>query len=149
MVMFIIANAAVLAWVMITFRIPQSIVAPIESLTTSPVAVTLLVCLVLVALAIFLEPPAILIAVVPIVLPVVAAVGVDPLRFGVIVMLTTTIGMLLPPVGISLLVAVGILDTPLERAAKAAVPYVALAAVTLVLVVLFPDTTRLLVKLVH
>lgn len=148
MVMFIIANAAVMAWMMISLRIPQSAVTTIKSLTTDRLVLVALICLLLIALAVFLEPPAILIAVVPIVLPVVTVAGVDAVHFGVLVMLTTTIGMLLPPVGISLLVAVGIAETPLGTAAKAVIPYVLTALVVLALVVLFPNTVDLLSNLV-
>lgn len=143
MVMFIIANAGLMAWMMISFQIPQSVVASIEALTTNGTVVTLLVCLVLIALAVFLEPPAILIAVVPIVLPLVVALGVNPVHFGVIVMLTTTIGMIIPPIGITLLVAAGVLDVPLERASKAALLHVALVVATLLLVVLIPGITSI------
>lgn len=144
MVMFIIANAGVMAWMMISFQIPQSVVEGIESLTTNRTVVTLLLCLVLIALAIFLEPPAILIAVVPIVLPLVTALGGDPIHFGVIVMLTTTIGMIIPPIGITLLVAAGILQTPLEVAARAALQHMAVVAAVLVLVVLVPSVITIL-----
>ncbi len=147
MVMFIIANAAVMAWLMISFQIPQTVVASIESLTTNRTVVTLLICLVLIILAIFLEPPAILIAVVPIVLPLVTALGGDPVHFGVVVMLTTTIGMIIPPIGITLLVAAGILNVRLEVAARAALQHVALVAATLLLVVLAPGVTAILTGL--
>lgn len=141
MVMFIIANATILAWVLVGFEVPQTIAATIAALSHNPVATLVLVSLFLVALSIFLEPPAILVAVVPIVLPLVQKVGVDAYHFGVVVMLAGAIGMLLPPIGITLLVSIGILGTAIERAAKAAIPYVLIASCDLLLVILVPPLT--------
>jgi tripartite ATP-independent transporter DctM subunit len=149
MVMFIIANASILAWVMIGDQIPQSVAAYVASLTSQPSIILVLVSAVLIVLSVFLEPPAILIAVVPILLPIVTHVGTSPFHFGVIVMLTSAIGMLLPPIGITLLVSVAIIGTPMERAARAAVPYVIAGAVDALLVIFVPGLTRWLPDLVH
>jgi tripartite ATP-independent transporter DctM subunit len=141
MVMFIIANASVLAWVMIGQQIPQQVAGFVGGLTSQPVPILLMLCALLIGLSIFLEPPAILIAVVPILLPIVTGAGVPALQFGVIVMVTTAIGMLLPPIGITLLVSVAIIESSIERAARAAIPYVLAATIDLVLVIVFPQLT--------
>ncbi len=85
MVMFIIANASVLAWVMISQQIPQEAAAYVGSLAAQPIPCLLMTAALLIALSIFLEPPAILIAVVPIMLPIVNNAGIPPLQFGVVV----------------------------------------------------------------
>lgn len=149
MVLFIIANASILAWVLIGQQIPQQAATFIGGLTQSPTLVLALVSVFLIALSIFLEPPAILIAVVPILLPIVANVGVTGLRFGVVVMMTGAIGMLLPPIGITLIVSVSIIQSSIERAARAAIPYVAMAAFDLTLVILFPALSSWLPDLFH
>lgn len=139
MVMFIIANASIVAWVTIGSQIPQRVAASVALATHNPILVLILICILLSVLAIFLEPPAILIAVIPICMPIVQNAGVAPLHFGVIVMLTTAIGMLLPPIGITLIVSAGILKVPIERAARSVIPYVAAVAIDLVAVILFPQ----------
>ncbi|MGH7121178.1 MAG: TRAP transporter large permease subunit [Acetobacteraceae bacterium] len=149
MVMFIIANASILAWVMIGDQIPQTVAAYVASLTSQPIVILVLVSIVLIVLSVFLEPPAILIAVVPILLPIVAHVGTSPFHFGVIVMLCGAIGMLLPPIGITLLVSVAIINTPMERAARAAVPYVFAGVADTLLVILVPGLSTWLPHLVH
>ena len=139
MVLFIIANASIIAWVMIGDQIPQVVAARVAASSSNPIVVLILICLLLIALAIFLEPPAILIAVVPICLPIVQNVGVSPLHFGVVVMLTTAIGMLLPPIGITLLVSASIAGVPIDRAARYVVPYVLAVGADLLLVILVPS----------
>ncbi len=139
MVMFIIANASIVAWIMIGNQVPQRAAAFVAGSTHNQISVLILICLLLIVLAIFLEPPAILIAVIPICLPIVQNVGVSPLHFGVIVMLTTAIGMMLPPIGITLLVSASILGTQIERAARNVIPYVLAVAVDLLIVIIFPQ----------
>ena len=146
MVLFIIANASILAWVLVGQQVPQEAALFVSSLTHHPVMIMLLVSVLLIALSIFLEPPAILITVVPVLLPVVTEAGVSDLQFGVIVMLTGAIGMLLPPIGITLLVSVSIIQSSIERAARAAIPYVLVACADLGLVILFPTLTSWLPK---
>lgn len=149
MVMFIIASASVLAWVMISQQIPQEAAAYVGSLAAQPIPCLLMTAALLIALSIFLEPPAILIAVVPIMLPIVNNAGVPPLQFGVVVMICGAIGMLLPPIGITLLVSVAIIRSSIERAARAAIPYVAAACLDLTLVIVFPGLTSWLPHLIH
>ena len=139
MVLFIIANASIIAWVMIGQQIPQTAAQFVASTSQSPLVILLLISALLIVLGIFLEPPAILIAVVPIALPIVQNLHVSPVHFGVIVMLTTAIGMLLPPIGITLLVSASILKVPIERAARSVVPYVLATAADLVIVILLPQ----------
>ena len=78
-----------------------------------------------------------------------ANVGVTGLRFGVVVMMTGAIGMLLPPIGITLIVSVSIIQSSIERAARAAIPYVAMAAFDLTLVILLPALSSWLPDLFH
>lgn len=149
MVLFIIANASVLAWVVITQQIPQEAAAYVGHMTRQPVLILLVVSALLIALSIFLEPPAILIAVVPIMLPIIGRAGISAQQFGVVVMMTGAIGMVLPPIGITLLVSVAIINSSIERAARAAIPYVAAACLDLVLVIVVPALTAWLPHLFH
>lgn len=149
MVLFIIANASVLAWVLTTQQVPQEVTGYLAGLTREPTLVLIPIALALIGLSILLEPPAILIAVVPIMLPIVTSAGISPLQFGVVVMICGAIGMLLPPIGLTLLVSVAIIQSSLERAAVAALPYVAAACCDLLLVISFPALTTWLPRIAH
>lgn len=119
------------------------------NMTHQPVLVLLMISALLIALSIFLEPPAILIAVVPILLPIIGRAGVPAQQFGVVVMMTGAIGMVLPPIGITLLVSVAIIHSSIERAARAAIPYVAAACFDLVLVIVVPALTSWFPHIFH
>ena len=149
MVLFIIANASVLAWVLTSQQVPQTVATYVGSLTHQAIPTLALISVALIGLSIVLEPPAILIAVIPIMLPLVTSVGVPPLQFGVVVMICGAIGMVLPPIGLTLLVSVAVIHSSLERAAAAALPYVIAACCDLVLVIGLPTLTSWLPHLAH
>ena len=149
MVLFIIANASVLAWVLTSQQVPQTVTTYVGSLTHQAVPTLALISVALIGLSIVLEPPAILIAVIPIMLPLVTSVGVPALQFGVVVMICGAIGMVLPPIGLTLLVSVAVIHSSLERAAAAALPYVVAACCDLVLVIGLPALTSWLPHLAH
>lgn len=142
MVTFIIANATAFAFILLTLQLPQEITAGIALVSKNPLIILLLVSLFLVVLSIVLEPPAIIIGVVPLLLPMMTALGVSLVHFGVILMLASAAGMMLPPLGITLIVSAAISGVSIERAAMAALPYVAIAFLDLVLVVLLPGFFR-------
>lgn len=143
MVMFIIANATIMAWMMIGLELPQNIASSLGQLTSDRIGLMLLLSGMLIVLAIFLEPPAILVAVVPIILPLTMEASIDPINLGVMLMLTTAVGMILPPIGICLLVSVSVLGIPVERAVRPAIPYMIGAIAVLVLVIVAPGILTL------
>lgn len=131
-IMFIIANAMLFAFVLTYERIPQSIVEAFLSLSDSAVIILLIINLILLFVGTFMETSAILIIIVPMFLPVISQLGVDPVLFGIIVTINTAIGMTTPPFGITLYAASGIGKLRVEKVAYwSLLPILAMIAVML------------------
>jgi TRAP-type C4-dicarboxylate transport system permease large subunit len=98
----------------------------------------LIVNLVLLFLGMFLETVAIMIIAYPILAPVMASIGVDPIQFGVILVVNMMIGLVTPPVGLCLFVVAGIARVPIAEVVKELAPYLAALLVVLALVTYVP-----------
>jgi len=123
-VMLIIAVASLLGWVFSYARIPQMLVSPILSLTTNPAAFLWLVSLVLIIAGTFLHGTAMLVVIIPLFLPVVAQLGLDPLQFAMVVIMCWGIGQQTPPVGSALYITCTLADVDMWDLTKANVPFI-------------------------
>lgn len=101
-VLFIIASAGFLTWFLVHKRIPDAMIQAVMSVSTVPWEITALVVLVLIALGLFLEGVAVIIITVPIFMPIITQIGMDPVQFGMLMVMCSMIGLLTPPVGILL-----------------------------------------------
>jgi tripartite ATP-independent transporter DctM subunit len=129
-VMFIIAVAEPFGWVLIQQQIPNAALAALFSITEQPWLILLIINVVLLVLGTALEGIAILIIAFPILLPIIVKIGVDPVHFGVVIVLNLMIGLVTPPVGLCLYVVSSIARVPLAEISKELWPYlVALIAV--------------------
>ncbi len=106
--------------------------------------VLLILNLFFIALGILLEPPAIIVAFLPAVMPLLHSVGVDPVLWGVIFVINAGIGMIHPPVGLTLYVSAAIGKVRIERAAIAALPFLGIMLVDLALVSFWPTIAMFL-----
>jgi len=132
-VMLIIAMAAPFGWVLIQQQVPNALLTSLMSLSQDPWVILLIVNVVLLILGMFLEAIAVLIIAYPILAPVMAAIGVDPVHFGVIMVLNLMIGLVTPPVGLCLYVVSGIAKVPIADVVREIAPYlVALLGVLLI-----------------
>ncbi|MCY7319583.1 MAG: TRAP transporter large permease [Ramlibacter sp.] len=122
-VMLIIAMAAPFGWVLIQQQVPNALLTSLMSLSKDPWVILLIVNVVLLILGMFLEAIAILIIAYPILAPVMAAIGVDPVHFGVIMVLNLMIGLVTPPVGLCLYVVSGIAKVPIADVVRELAPY--------------------------
>ncbi len=136
-VMLLIATSLAMSWIMAYANIPQSVTAALLGLTSSPIAILLMINLVLLVVGTFMDmTPAVLIFT-PIFLPVATGLGIDPIHFGIIMVLNLCIGLCTPPVGAVLFVGVGVAGTSITRVLRPLVPLfvamvIALLAVTFV-----------------
>ncbi|WP_223881889.1 TRAP transporter large permease [Niallia endozanthoxylica] len=145
-IMFIIANANLFAYVLAYEKIPESLVSNLLTLSENPVIVLLIINLILLVAGAFLDTIAIIVIVVPLFLPVITQLGIDPVLFGVIIVVNTAIGMVTPPFGGTLLISSNIAKVPLMRVAKrAALPIVGLI-VALIIITYIPGLTLFLVE---
>jgi tripartite ATP-independent transporter DctM subunit len=102
MTLFIIAVANFFAYFLIHQRIPNQIIAGMTSITADPVGLMLMIILVLLILGCFMEGVAVILIVTPIFMPIILGIGMDPVQFGVVLILASMIGLLTPPVGMCL-----------------------------------------------
>lgn len=135
----IVAIAAPLGWILTRERVPAMVAEALLAVSDNPHVILLLIMLLLLVVGTFMEMLAALIILVPILLPVVVALGVDPVHFGVIVSINLTIGMITPPVGICLFIGSTIARLPMERVALATLPFLVVTIGILLLLTYVPQ----------
>ena len=124
MLMFIIANAYLFAFVLTTEQIPQAASEWLNSLGASTWWGFLLVLnVLLLAAGNFMDPSSVVLILTPIVFPIAIEMGIDPIHLGVIMVLNMEIGLVSPPVGLNLFVTAGVADMTMEQVVRAALPW--------------------------
>lgn len=146
-VMTLLATAKAFAYMMTELRIPAAISAGLLSVTGNRTILLLIVNALLLLLGCFMDMAPLITIMTPILLPVVTAVGVDPVHFGVIMIFNLAVGLCTPPVGSALFVGCAIGRTPIERTAKNMLPLYAVMVIVLLLVTYIPDISLLLPRL--
>jgi C4-dicarboxylate transporter, DctM subunit len=137
-VMFIIAAAGIFGFLLVRQQVPTTLVSGLMSLTTTPWVVLLIINVILLILGCFMEAIAIMLLTIPVFIPLIARVGVDPVHFGVVLTLNLMIGLLTPPVGMCLYAVSAISKVPLWPLAKELRPYIVALTVCLGLVTYVP-----------
>ncbi|MFZ2297590.1 MAG: C4-dicarboxylate ABC transporter permease [Burkholderiales bacterium RIFCSPLOWO2_12_FULL_64_99] len=135
----LIAAASVLSWALAFQGVPDLVVEWMKSLTDSPFVFLLLVIVMMLILGMFLESISVLIVVVPLLMPVVTALGIDPIHFGVICTVATVIGLVTPPVGPGLYIAMVQADIRMGALFRATIPFLIAVLGVLVLVAAVPQ----------
>jgi len=138
MLMFIIANAMLFAHVLTTERIPHAITEVIIAAGFEPWSFLIVVNILLLLAGNFMEPSAILLIMAPILFPIAMELGIDPIHLGIIMVVNMEIGMITPPVGLNLFVTAGITGMSLMRVVKAALPWLMILLVFLIIVTYVP-----------
>lgn len=146
-VLLVVAMASIVAFVFSIGRIPDHIVGWLLSMTDNPTLLLLGITVSLLILGAFLEPIGALILVVPILMPLGNELGLDPIHFGVIIVLNFVIGLSTPPVGLCLFIVCAISKEPLGRVSVAALPQLAVCIFVLLLVTFIPDLVTSLPEL--
>jgi tripartite ATP-independent transporter DctM subunit len=136
--MVIIAMSAPFGWVLIQQQVPNAILKALLGISSEPWVILLIVNVALLVLGMFLETIAIMIIAYPILAPVMATIGIDPVHFGVIIVLNMMIGLVTPPVGLCLYVVSGIARVPIAEIARELAPYLAALIGVLLLVTFVP-----------
>lgn len=138
MLMFIIANAMLFAHVLTTEQIPQLISNWVLGLGLEPWMFLVVVNLVLLVAGTTMEPSAIILIMAPIFFPIAVELGIDPIHFGIIMIVNMEIGLVTPPIGLNLFVASAVTGLPVVKVIKAAFPWLLLLLGFLVLVTYVP-----------
>ncbi len=137
-IMIIVTAAGIYATLLTTSGIPQQIVASINGLHLPAWALLLCLNVILLAMGSFLEPPAAILILTPLLLPIVQAVGVHPIHFGIIMAVNLSIGMYTPPFGLNLFASQAVFETPLGTVYRGVLPFVLLNFVTLLVITYVP-----------
>lgn len=137
-IMAIIAMAQIYSWALVTGGIPQAISGAILDVTTNPFLILLMVNIILLLIGAVMEGNAAIIIFTPILLPIVTAAGVDPVHFGLIVVINLAIGLVTPPVGICQLITTKIAGITMEQSFRDLVPWLATALGLLMVVTYVP-----------
>jgi tripartite ATP-independent transporter DctM subunit len=139
MVMLLIGASMSMSWALSYENIPQEISSGLLALSDNPIIILLIINLLLLFVGIFMDmTPAVLIFT-PIFLPVITKLGLDPVHFGIIMVLNLCIGLCTPPVGSVLFVGVGIAKTSIEKVIKPLLPLFIAMIFALFLVTYFPE----------
>ena len=136
--LFVIANALILKHVLTDEQIPQQIANAMLSAGFGPVMFLIVVNIILLIGGQFMEPSGLLVIVAPLVFPIAIELGIDPIHLGIIMVVNMEIGMITPPVGLNLFVTSGVAGMPMMSGVRAALPFLAVLFVFLILVTYVP-----------
>lgn len=136
--MFIIANALILKHVLTDEQIPQQIASAMLSAGFGPIVFLIIVNFILLIGGQFMEPSGLLIIVAPLVFPIAMELGIDPIHLGIIMVVNMEIGMITPPVGLNLFVTSGVAGMPMMSVVRAALPFLGVMFIFLIMVTYIP-----------
>ncbi|MEQ9608067.1 MAG: TRAP transporter large permease [Kiloniellaceae bacterium] len=148
-VMFIVAAASIFAWILTSNRVTEQFAALILTITENPVLILLMINVILLVVGCFMETIAAITILVPVLLPIVVKLGIDPVHFGVIMVLNLMIGLLTPPVGMVIYVLSRVSGVPFERCVTATAPFLIPLVVVLLLVTFIPQLSMFLPTLIY
>jgi C4-dicarboxylate transporter, DctM subunit len=145
-IMVIVAAAGLYSWFLTTGGLPQLIVGTLQSWNLGATHTLFLFNLLLLVVGSFLEPPAAILILTPLFLPVVTALGVDPIHFGIIVTVNLSIGLFTPPFGLNIFAAHSLFKAPLGTLYRGVLPFVAANFLALMLITYVPSLSLILLK---
>jgi len=137
-ILFIVGGAAVFGWVLTYFDVPASFASLIAGVTSNPTLIVLLLVVLYLVLGCFMEAGAVIVMTVPVIMPLLRRVGIDPVFFGVLMTMTLAIGTLTPPVGTVMYVMCNIGRISVEHFTRIILPYLAVLVLVVLLVAVFP-----------
>ncbi|WP_019415680.1 TRAP transporter large permease [Paenisporosarcina sp. TG20] len=144
MIFLIIAAALVLGMFLTTEQIPQAFASWVSDSGFNKWTFLLIVSILFFVLGMFLEPTAIILITLPILLPIISVLEIDVIHFAIIMVVNMELGMITPPVGLNLFVVSGISGEKVENVIKGVVPFFAIFIIVLVLIILFPQISLFL-----
>jgi C4-dicarboxylate transporter DctM subunit len=143
-ILLIVTSAGIYSWLLTTSGIPQHIVEGINAMHMAKWELLLILNIGLLLAGSFLEPPAAILILTPLLLPIVRGVGVDPIHFGIIVAVNLSLGMYTPPFGLNLFTSQAIFDAPLSRIYVGVLPFLLLNFLALMLITYVPAISLIL-----
>lgn len=146
-VFLIIGAAGILSWVLAINQVPQAIAAFLLETTNSPKLILLMILVLMLIVGMFMDIAAALIILGPILHPIAVGIGMDPIHFGMVMVLSLNIALMTPPVGACLFVACSISKISLAQLSKAIWPYIIMEVIALFLIAYVPEISLFLPRL--
>ena len=143
MVLLVIGCASAFGWLMAFLQVPQATIAAMRAVSDNPIVILLLINVILLVLGTFMDMAPMIIICTPIFLPVVKAFGIDPVHFGIMLILNAGIGLNTPPVGSVLFVGCAVGKISIGEAMKTIWPFLGASVCVLLLVTYIPGAVAL------
>ena len=148
-IMVIVAAAGVFSWLLTVSGIPQGIVAFIQGIDASPWVVLIVINIFLLAVGCLIDPASALLILTPLLVPIVKAIGVDLVHFGIIMTVNLSIGMFTPPFGLNIFVSQSLFGVPVSRIYRGLIPFIAIQIVALAIISYVPSLSLYLPNLLQ
>jgi tripartite ATP-independent transporter DctM subunit len=136
--MFMVAAAAVSAWLIAVADLPSQLISILEPFMQSPTTLLCILMLVLLMVGMVMDLTPTILILAPVMVPVVKAAGIDPVYFGVLFVMVGVIGLVTPPVGTVLNVVAGVGKMKMDQVARGVMPFLIADVIVLFLLVMFP-----------
>ena len=149
MIMFVVGAANLFGWILTNAQVPHMLAQSFATLTDSPLVFLMLVNVLLLFIGTLINASAAVVILTPILLPVALGLGIDPMFFGVLMVVNLAIGCITPPVGLDLFVVSSITGVSIDKVTAKVMPYLIMLLVDLVLLTYFPSIITFLPKLMH
>ncbi|GAB4393974.1 MAG: TRAP transporter large permease [Kiloniellaceae bacterium] len=149
MVMILVGSATAFAYLLALYRVPEQLTALLTAISDDPIIILLILNVMLLVLGMIMDMAALILICTPIFLPVVASFGMDPVQFGVILMMNLGLGLCTPPVGACLFVGCAIGNVPIDKAVKTIWPFYLAILLALMIVTFVPSASLLLPSLIQ
>ena len=147
-VLFIISAAGFFGWLLIHQRIPDAVIVGLTSFSASPEVLLLIIIGILLILGCFMEGIAVLVITIPIFMPLITRYNIDPVQFGVVMILCSMIGLVTPPVGMSLYAVASISEVDIWTLSKELLPYIVGILIVTLIIAFFPGLALFLPNLI-
>ncbi len=147
MVLFLIAASSAFGWLLALLKVPSMVTDALLTISPNDVITLLLILAILLVLGMIMDMAPLILITTPILLPVASSIGMDPIHFGVVLILCLAIGLVTPPVGTVLFVGSAIGKVSIEKVSKAMLPFYAAMILLLVIVAFFPNLVLFLPNL--
>ena len=146
-VLILISTSSAFGYCLTILKVPNMVASAVEGLTTNGIILALFLNLILLVLGCIMDMAPIILIATPILLPIAESIGIDPVQFGIIIVLNCGIGLLTPPVGSVLFIGSAVSKLPMEKVVKATLPFYLCMIVTLMIITFIPEVSLCLPEL--
>lgn len=140
-VLILISTSSIFGYCLTYLHVPDLAASAIVGISDNPIILALLLNLILLVLGVIMDMAPIILIATPILLPIAVSIGIDPIQFGIMIILNCGIGLLTPPVGAVLFIGSAVSKVPMERVVKATFPFYVCMVITLLLLTFIPEVS--------